>query len=532
MKCVSDEPWICAGDDDHVSSQTPVPGKYRGKGKCPSGEAVEEATRKRREAAENRRQEKEAAAREAEEEKAKLKAKRSEADPSPKCSSDEKRESEEKSAEEIARHLKKLKLRSRLHDEVPDRGSVEPYDVLEVSVTSTPSEVRKAYRKLSLLFHPDKNRGNEESRKMADAAFSDIQNAFDLLGTPDKRTAFDEASTFSKNAGDAARFAQDKKNWRGDEEFYMGDPLISTLTEGIWERRMHGDGIWFIECYAAWCPHCVSRGAWSLCFSDFPHVQQVSAEWRHLLASRDVEMLDTSHFLFNLPALVEEEKERKAQREADIEAGDEMEEEEEEAEKEHAERQNFHMVLFFDSLECGPCKVGMTNLRRLAASLRGLPVSIGAVNCEASEELHSLCYETLQLSAPPHRPHLRAWPAGTIEEKAHRPEGTELYNPNELEPHIVLRTLEKTLRLALADRREAGQKTGSALVAGKPSDFEDEKEEEEEEEPPPPPPEAPPDMSWHDFADTLMWDGPEQPALPPTPWKVYARPRAPAIATA
>lgn len=63
------------------------------------------------------------------------------------------------------------------------------YDILgleEVRTTVTETEIKKAYRKLSLLTHPDKN-GHEH----ADEAFKMVSRAFGVLSDKDKRTQFD-----------------------------------------------------------------------------------------------------------------------------------------------------------------------------------------------------------------------------------------------------------------------------------------------------------------------------------------------------
>jgi len=63
------------------------------------------------------------------------------------------------------------------------------YDILgleEVKTTVTDTEIKKAYRKLSLLTHPDKN-GHEH----ADEAFKMVSRAFGVLGDKEKRTKFD-----------------------------------------------------------------------------------------------------------------------------------------------------------------------------------------------------------------------------------------------------------------------------------------------------------------------------------------------------
>jgi curved DNA-binding protein CbpA len=61
------------------------------------------------------------------------------------------------------------------------------YDVLGVSKKATPEEIKKAYKKLALKFHPDKN-----SAPSAEAAFKAISTAFDCLNDPAKRETYDQ----------------------------------------------------------------------------------------------------------------------------------------------------------------------------------------------------------------------------------------------------------------------------------------------------------------------------------------------------
>lgn len=61
------------------------------------------------------------------------------------------------------------------------------YNVLGVSDTSTGEEIKKAYRKMSLKYHPDKNNGDPESVKM----FQKISEAYEVLGDAQKRNEYD-----------------------------------------------------------------------------------------------------------------------------------------------------------------------------------------------------------------------------------------------------------------------------------------------------------------------------------------------------
>lgn len=64
------------------------------------------------------------------------------------------------------------------------------YEILEVQRTCSDAEIKKAYRRLSLLTHPDKN-GHEH----ADEAFKMVARAFSVLGDKEKREMYDRFGT-------------------------------------------------------------------------------------------------------------------------------------------------------------------------------------------------------------------------------------------------------------------------------------------------------------------------------------------------
>src|SRR4029079_5586695 len=61
------------------------------------------------------------------------------------------------------------------------------YSVLGVGKTASDDDIKKAYRKLAMQFHPDRNNGSRE----AEEKFKEITEAYDVLRDPNKRAAYD-----------------------------------------------------------------------------------------------------------------------------------------------------------------------------------------------------------------------------------------------------------------------------------------------------------------------------------------------------
>src|SRR5215469_15773083 len=61
------------------------------------------------------------------------------------------------------------------------------YEILGVSKTASAEELKRAYRKLAMKYHPDRNAGD----KAAEQKFKDLNEAYDVLKDDQKRAAYD-----------------------------------------------------------------------------------------------------------------------------------------------------------------------------------------------------------------------------------------------------------------------------------------------------------------------------------------------------
>ncbi len=73
------------------------------------------------------------------------------------------------------------------------------YEILGVDRSSTPDQIKKAYRKLAMQFHPDKNPGD----KAAEDKFKEAAEAYGVLGDKDKKAKYDQFghAAFQGSAG-------------------------------------------------------------------------------------------------------------------------------------------------------------------------------------------------------------------------------------------------------------------------------------------------------------------------------------------
>jgi molecular chaperone DnaJ len=64
------------------------------------------------------------------------------------------------------------------------------YEVLGVAKNASDEDIKKAYRKLAMKYHPDRNQG--DGAKKAEESFKEVKEAYELLSDPQKRAVYDQ----------------------------------------------------------------------------------------------------------------------------------------------------------------------------------------------------------------------------------------------------------------------------------------------------------------------------------------------------
>ncbi|MDW3612344.1 MAG: DnaJ domain-containing protein [Nitrososphaeraceae archaeon] len=115
------------------------------------------------------------------------------------------------------------------------------YKILGVTKDSNQIQIRKAFRKLALQYHPDKNKNSEESKQK----FMEIVKAYEILSDEKSRERYDSNTVNNKNI--------QKFNWTPPADFanfYSYENLKreyneNQITGGMWEISEKANaGLW------------------------------------------------------------------------------------------------------------------------------------------------------------------------------------------------------------------------------------------------------------------------------------------------
>ncbi|MCB9712717.1 MAG: DnaJ domain-containing protein [Myxococcales bacterium] len=121
------------------------------------------------------------------------------------------------------------------------------YQSLGVERSASADEIKKAYRKLTRQFHPDRNPGDAE----AEERFKDVSTAYEVLGDADKRKLYDEFGEMSLTQGFDAEKARAYRQARaggfpggfgGDGVFHDFGEARATSFEDLLSALFRGGG--------------------------------------------------------------------------------------------------------------------------------------------------------------------------------------------------------------------------------------------------------------------------------------------------
>jgi curved DNA-binding protein len=116
-----------------------------------------------------------------------------------------------------------------------------------VPKTATQDEIKKAFRKLARLHHPDVVK--ERDKKSAESKFKEINEAYEVLSDPEKRKKYDTLGADWERGGSARQappnwqdFAQPGAGGPGGAEFHFGGTGFSDFFETFFGGRGHPSG--------------------------------------------------------------------------------------------------------------------------------------------------------------------------------------------------------------------------------------------------------------------------------------------------
>uniref|UniRef100_A0A667WUP4 DnaJ homolog subfamily C member 10 n=1 Tax=Myripristis murdjan TaxID=586833 RepID=A0A667WUP4_9TELE len=125
------------------------------------------------------------------------------------------------------------------------------YELLGVNREATSREIRRAFKKLALTMHPDKNPGDPSAHDR----FLQVSRAYEVLKDEDLRKKYDKYGEKGLDEQQGGRY-ESWSYYRYDFGIYDDDLEVITLDRGDFEAAVNSGEIWFINFYFPRCSHC------------------------------------------------------------------------------------------------------------------------------------------------------------------------------------------------------------------------------------------------------------------------------------
>ena len=104
------------------------------------------------------------------------------------------------------------------------------YEILGVSREAGPDQIKKAFREMALKYHPDRNAGNPS----AEDQFKKINEAYSVLGDPEKKNMYDMGAYSNGSSGFDAGSASYGRNGGDPWEEFFGSQAGEAWRQSSW----------------------------------------------------------------------------------------------------------------------------------------------------------------------------------------------------------------------------------------------------------------------------------------------------------